>query len=224
VFCPNCQAEYRAGFTRCADCDVDLVESLDQVVAANPSTQRELRIPELLWSGFDNSTLEQIRDALDHANILYNDETLEAHLLYASMRNPLEIWVQRQDLEAAKAAVSTLFAPGNDDLLNNPDDPLAPPPPPEPDPTSDFRPNADNLDEFDEDEEANQFDEPPMSQIWSGRQPDMARILKDCLREHGLRGHIIHEEAGALSLWVDEKVEDRAKKIVREVLDATPSE
>ncbi len=28
MFCPECRAEYRAGFTRCADCDVDLVQEL----------------------------------------------------------------------------------------------------------------------------------------------------------------------------------------------------
>ena len=30
MFCPNCHAEYIAGFTRCADCDVPLVEELPQ--------------------------------------------------------------------------------------------------------------------------------------------------------------------------------------------------
>lgn len=30
-FCPDCRAEYRDGFTRCADCDVDLVPDLDGV-------------------------------------------------------------------------------------------------------------------------------------------------------------------------------------------------
>jgi hypothetical protein len=28
MFCPECRAEYRPGFTRCADCDVDLVQEL----------------------------------------------------------------------------------------------------------------------------------------------------------------------------------------------------
>ena len=28
VFCPQCKAEYRQGFTHCADCDVDLVWEL----------------------------------------------------------------------------------------------------------------------------------------------------------------------------------------------------
>src|SRR5512137_1560410 len=29
-FCPNCKTEYRSGFTRCTDCDVQLVPSLPQ--------------------------------------------------------------------------------------------------------------------------------------------------------------------------------------------------
>lgn len=28
MFCPVCKAEYRRGFTRCSDCDVDLVREL----------------------------------------------------------------------------------------------------------------------------------------------------------------------------------------------------
>lgn len=28
MYCPNCRAEYRPGFTRCADCEVDLVAEL----------------------------------------------------------------------------------------------------------------------------------------------------------------------------------------------------
>lgn len=33
-FCPRCRAEYRIGFTRCAECDVSLVERLDQAAPA----------------------------------------------------------------------------------------------------------------------------------------------------------------------------------------------
>jgi hypothetical protein len=36
MFCPNCKAEYRPGFTHCVDCDVDLVYEL-------PKTAIELR-------------------------------------------------------------------------------------------------------------------------------------------------------------------------------------
>jgi len=27
MYCPQCKAEYRQGFTRCSDCDVELVEN-----------------------------------------------------------------------------------------------------------------------------------------------------------------------------------------------------
>nr|MCR5282485.1 hypothetical protein [Lachnospiraceae bacterium] len=32
MWCPKCKNEYRAGFTHCPDCDVDLVESLEEVL------------------------------------------------------------------------------------------------------------------------------------------------------------------------------------------------
>ena len=31
MFCPNCRAEYRPGFTCCSDCDVDLVSKLSEL-------------------------------------------------------------------------------------------------------------------------------------------------------------------------------------------------
>jgi hypothetical protein len=30
IFCPECKAEYRPGFTRCPDCEVDFVEVLPE--------------------------------------------------------------------------------------------------------------------------------------------------------------------------------------------------
>jgi hypothetical protein len=233
LFCPNCQAEYRPGFTRCADCNVDLVESLDQAPAKEQSEGGNFPMPVLLWSGVDRATLEQLRETLDNVDIAYNDETLEARLLYASMRNPLELWVKRQDLEAAKQAVASLFAPGEEDLENvavgaaaQGDKALATAPSDPNDPDDDFDgAYATDSSQGDvEEEEENPFEDPPLAQVWSGKQPDMARILKDCLREHGLRSEVIHEEAGKLGLWVREKNENRAKQIVREVVEAAPPE
>ena len=30
MFCPKCKTEYREGFSKCADCDIDLVEKLPE--------------------------------------------------------------------------------------------------------------------------------------------------------------------------------------------------
>lgn len=37
-FCPICKAEYCHGFYRCSDCDVELVESLDETETAEEVT------------------------------------------------------------------------------------------------------------------------------------------------------------------------------------------
>src|ERR1043166_2720764 len=41
MFCPQCKSEYRAGFTRCSDCDVPLVGRLPQ--PENPQPLVRLR-------------------------------------------------------------------------------------------------------------------------------------------------------------------------------------
>ena len=38
MFCPQCQAEYQPGFTRCSDCDIELVDHLPPEAAG---TERE---------------------------------------------------------------------------------------------------------------------------------------------------------------------------------------
>jgi hypothetical protein len=45
MFCPQCKAEYRAGFLRCSDCEVDLV---DQLAAEKPQGSAEIDHTELV--------------------------------------------------------------------------------------------------------------------------------------------------------------------------------
>ena len=44
MFCPQCKAEYRAGFVRCSDCDVELVEHLQ----VDPLPTSEVDHPQLV--------------------------------------------------------------------------------------------------------------------------------------------------------------------------------
>ena len=47
-FCPQCEAEYREGFTHCPDCDIDLVDELSAETppATTASTTRGLFDPD----------------------------------------------------------------------------------------------------------------------------------------------------------------------------------
>ena len=43
MFCPRCRAEYRPGFHRCSDCDVELVDELPE----DPASVDRKRVSEL---------------------------------------------------------------------------------------------------------------------------------------------------------------------------------
>jgi len=250
MFCPKCKAEYRFGFTHCADCDVDLVESLD--APGNRAPGDELSAPVLLWSGFHTGTLEEIRAALDEAEIAYNDEPLEARLLYASMRHPLEIYVQKADFDAAKKLIAKRLAgdEGADDALAGlqiePNDP----------PivgaqrvgsartASTVNANsassaeaADDLEDPDSDLEGEipeqpydpteDVDEPPPSdpedepsiEVWTGSETDIADYVAMCFREDGIHFARFPDSAGGIRILVFPDREERARLIVREVVD-----
>ena len=69
MFCPVCRDEFRPGFTRCAGCDVDLVESLGDPVEPEVQAVRDLMAdsapqePMTNFCGF--MTLEEARAARD---------------------------------------------------------------------------------------------------------------------------------------------------------------
>src|SRR5215471_6932316 len=67
MFCPECHAEYRPGFTHCTDCEVDLVDTLGESAYQGhaevaPQTA-ELNV--LLWKGADTDFYLSLLGALD---------------------------------------------------------------------------------------------------------------------------------------------------------------
>jgi hypothetical protein len=66
-FCPKCRSEYRPGFTRCTDCDAELVEVLPEV-KPEELHQTELELVELA-SFPDYSEAEMIQELLEEYGI-----------------------------------------------------------------------------------------------------------------------------------------------------------
>jgi hypothetical protein len=70
MFCPICKDEFRPGFTRCASCDVTLIDSLEGAMDDGPAGPRsrpapavQLYVPMAEYCGFLG--LEEARDARD---------------------------------------------------------------------------------------------------------------------------------------------------------------
>jgi hypothetical protein len=72
MFCPVCKAEYRPGFTKCADCGAELVTELS---ATDPDSSYSL-----LWKGEDPVLHDSLLDELERAGIGYADTPLHIYL------------------------------------------------------------------------------------------------------------------------------------------------
>jgi len=75
MFCPTCKAEYRPGFTECADCGVPLVYELPEESSPERSqVLREGRDADLVpvYSTYNPTDVMMIKSLLDADEIIYN--------------------------------------------------------------------------------------------------------------------------------------------------------
>lgn len=113
MFCPQCRAEYREGFTECADCRIELVADL-------PLEQETLEYVELktiLTTG-DPSTIAIAKSMLQEAGILHNVKHENLQDLLGAGRigsgfnviaGPAEIQVAAQDVSQASEVLEDLL-------------------------------------------------------------------------------------------------------------------
>jgi hypothetical protein len=115
MFCPECQAEYRPGFTHCADCDVDLVGTLEEAVRHGHAQEvqgAQETGPKnvLLWKGTDVDSYLSLLIALDTFGIERLGRAVNPPL-YEKLSDDLEgsferpefgIWVTEADAPLAR--------------------------------------------------------------------------------------------------------------------------
>ncbi len=233
MFCPNCKLEYRAGFTRCADCGVDLVAALPKAAAAQEVGVHDLRSPVILRRGITVSDAAIIRDALNAAGLRFNTRQASAEIV-ADGTPSYEFWVNAEDrpnassmmdaaLEAAGIsdhaepsesadATDANAAPSDQELSASDDE-------------GDDGADSDSVDELavEDDELGNLDDDELTAEAWSGSTGDLAGMLKMCLREVGIASRAARNGSKE-RLLVAEADLARSREIIREVIEAAPPE
>lgn len=103
MFCPECKAEYRPGFTHCVDCDVDLVDALPPERAAGSAQPSQLDDPRVIWIGDSESDcLEQCQE-LKEAEIPYEvAQLVKEHTRGMSVTWRYELAVSSADEQRSK--------------------------------------------------------------------------------------------------------------------------
>jgi hypothetical protein len=217
MFCPDCQAEYRPGFTRCSDCDVALVERLEEsdVHSNNPELAGT---PELLWTGTDAGIRDGIIDALDTANIPHHERGDKIGSLPGWSRQVYAIFTHSRDHRAASAALEDanrrreMPSEETDDAFRNPDpSPQEAAEPDDQDDSSDV-PSDYVPEDFDPDEAT--------VEVWAGQDATTRENLVTCLRNIGI-GSATSDSAGQLRIRVTPSSQKRAQEMIRQINDAS---
>lgn len=100
MFCPVCKSEYRDGYARCADCDVPLVDVLE-----NEPESLEHAALALLWRSSDARENSQVRQALERERIPFRVQSAGPNVLNLSNQAAAATYVPQAMLDRARSAI-----------------------------------------------------------------------------------------------------------------------
>ena len=204
MFCPQCKAEYRPGFTRCADCKVELVDQLPEAPSPEPY--------ESVWTGEDREGCVFACRALKALGIPFTVDQRRHQLWGSGVDEHYEIVVLSQFSSQAKAELAKGDFDFQDEdeqqrIIGFPEDDgsmVAEGP-------RDFKP---------------WYPEDAIVEIYSergqGNEDPKAWMIEAGLRENLIRSRAEDVEDGLRKVFVVPDDETRAREIVREITDGTP--
>jgi hypothetical protein len=208
MFCPNCKAEYRSGFTRCADCHVDLVEKLPE--KNSPASF------VVLWRGEDPGFHGTLIEELERAGIRSADIPLDVYLrgsgdpfrLRLGPQFGFVVSVTASDVRTARSILEKL-------LNREPEDVSIPGP-------EDAATESVSMDAPDLPLHWNP--ELATLEIWTGNDLKRIRFLQASLRENGIPSRISEDDPKNPALLICPEDAERAREIVKEVAEAALTE
>jgi hypothetical protein len=204
MFCPQCKAEYRPGFTRCSDCDVDLVERLP------------LEAPmKRAWFGEDRESCVYVCARLRAAGIPFN-VTQGKRQYFWHLDERYEVFVPSGSYGKAKASAEQ----GGLDFSDRYEDQKIMELP-------DLGPNAVKRDNWTrswrtEDATVEVWCEKTEEGPWFEQLKGLAWMIELSLRENRIGTYIDMSQDGFQRIFVRPENESEAREIVREIKSGTP--
>lgn len=215
LYCPQCGAEYREGYSSCSDCHVLLTREKpsnhqERANGSNGPSPALSGAIVTLWEGEDLALYENLLDKLDHADIRYYSQPLgifpgvrrgDAFPIQPLARFGYHVGVLSSQIAAARDILEKL-------LEEEPQDMELPE-------TAEFVPNTSASPE--------KIQEEPTVKLWTAEDEPFANFLEAALSENDIRFRI-ETDGGAKQFYVCPSDESRAREIIREIVESTPPE
>lgn len=208
MFCPQCKAEYRPGFTRCTDCEENLVERLPEPGRVLDPSVKGL---QGVWEGEDQDECVYISDRLGAAGIPFK-VIQRKHQFLKGVDSYFKIGVPRKFSSEAKKIIEEsrldFTDEGNDQRAME----LR---------ADDERPSPSELHNHDGDQENWRLDD-ATGQVWIKVTPNHSWMIELSLRENNIPARMEASDDGSRKIFVSPADESRAREIVREIKSGAP--
>jgi hypothetical protein len=218
MFCAECKAEYRPGFTRCADCDVDLVGNLPEgkpESSDRSNLQGDRSNLREVWTGDEQERCVDTCLILKDAGIPYEVTQRQTQFLQAAEAH-FKIAVPANFFEQAKELTGP---PDTDDdfdgdsedhaIIESPDDEITS--------STDTRPDRGRY-------TADWYPEDTTIEVTTNSGRAWSSLIISSLRENSIRCRERSGPDGSKRVFVLPEDELRARQIVREIEEGRPSE
>ena len=214
MYCPQCKAEYRQGFTRCADCDMDLVDTLPQEPENADQANR------IIWMGDNQETCVALCVQLKDAGIRYQvTEGMKSRNARMTVTWKYELAVPAEDEKKAKELLElpeTVVEESSELTEEDEDQALMEWPEGDESTPGTVRKGSFYLGPW--------YPEEATVEVWTETPTFKSDLIEMSLKENEIRARIEVQEDGFKKVCVLPEDEAAAREIVREILEDKPLE